>query len=64
MAEEEGEQELSLIHISYEEMRQSADPDATLLGFLQKTYDAAAECGKWDRGALEVATQRSDERIA
>jgi hypothetical protein len=39
--------------LPYEEMRQSADPDATLLGFLQSTYDAAAECGKWDRAALE-----------
>jgi hypothetical protein len=40
--------------LPYEEMRQSADPDATLLGFLQSTYDAAAECGNWDRPALEV----------
>ena len=46
--------------LPYEAMRQSPDPDATLLGFLQSTYDAAAECGKWDRAALEIASTRSD----
>ncbi len=40
--------------LPYEEMRQSADPDATLLSFLQRTYDAAADCAKWDRAALDV----------
>ncbi len=38
----------------YEAMRQSADPDAALLQFLQSTYEAAANCAKWDRAALEV----------
>ena len=28
-------------------------PDATLLDFLQTTYEAAANLGKWDRAALE-----------
>jgi hypothetical protein len=37
----------------YEAMRQSADPDAALLQFLQTTYEAAANCAKWDRAALE-----------
>jgi Family of unknown function (DUF5996) len=41
--------------LSYETMRLSADPDATLLEFLESTYDAAANCGRWDRRALEVA---------
>jgi hypothetical protein len=41
--------------LPYEEMRRSADPDATLLEFLQSTYGAAADCGRWDRAALEVA---------
>jgi hypothetical protein len=41
--------------LPYEEMRRSADPDAALLEFLQSTYDAAADCGRWDRAALEVA---------
>ena len=34
-------------------MRTAADPDATLLGFLQTTYDAAADLGGWDRPTLE-----------
>ena len=29
--------------------------DAALLDFLQSTYDAAADLGKWDRAALECA---------
>jgi hypothetical protein len=37
----------------YEAMRQSADPDDTLLNFLQTTYEAAANCAKWDRAGLE-----------
>ena len=37
----------------YEAMRQSADPGAALLEFLQSTYEAAANCAKWDRKALE-----------
>ena len=40
--------------LPYEAMRQSADPDAALLDFLQSTYEAAAIRGHWDRGALEV----------
>ena len=38
----------------YEAMRQSPDPDAALLEFLETTYEAAANLGKWDRAALEV----------
>jgi hypothetical protein len=34
-------------------VRTAADPDLALLEFLQSTYDAAADCGKWDRAALE-----------
>ena len=43
--------------LPYEAMRLSADPDSTLLQFLQSTYEAAANCGHWDRGAIEVATK-------
>jgi hypothetical protein len=46
--------------LPYEAMRQSADPDVALLEFLQSTYDAAAECGKWDRAALEVGRLPGD----
>lgn len=40
--------------LPYEAMRTSADPDRSLLEFLQSTYEAAANLGKWDRAALEV----------
>ena len=38
----------------YEIMRRSLDPDNALLEFLQTTYEAAANCGAWDRLALEI----------
>ncbi len=40
--------------LPYEAMRQSTDPDAALLEFLQTTYEAAANCAHWDRAALEA----------
>jgi len=40
--------------LPYEAMRRSRDPEGALLEFLQSTYEAAAECAHWDRGALEV----------
>ena len=42
--------------LPYEAVRRASDPDALLLGFLQTTYEAAADCGKWDRAALECPT--------
>jgi hypothetical protein len=39
----------------YEAMRQSPDPDAALLEFLQSTYEAAATTASWDRQALEAS---------
>jgi hypothetical protein len=39
--------------LPYDAVRVSDDPDATLLSFLQSTYDAAANLAKWDRQALE-----------
>lgn len=39
--------------LSYEVVRNSPDPDATLLEFLQSTYDAAANFAHWDRTLLE-----------
>jgi hypothetical protein len=39
--------------LTYDEVRGSADPRATLMEFLQSTYDAAAEAGEWDRERLE-----------
>jgi hypothetical protein len=34
-------------------VRESPSPDETLLDFLQSTYEAAADGGRWDRAALE-----------
>jgi hypothetical protein len=41
--------------LSYEAVRESADPDATLLAFLESTYAAAADGANWDRASLERA---------
>ena len=39
--------------LPYEEVRNARDPDASLLSFLQSTYQAAADGAHWDRAALE-----------
>jgi hypothetical protein len=39
--------------LPYDAVRASRSPDATLLDFLQRTYEAAADLGGWDRQALE-----------
>lgn len=39
--------------LPYEAVRTAPDPDRLLLDFLQATYDAAADCGGWDRAALD-----------
>ena len=39
--------------LPYDAVRQSSDPDETLLEFLQTTYEAAADLAKWDRASLE-----------
>ncbi len=46
-------QELGEFILPYEAVRSAAVPEAALLDFLQSTYDAAADAGKWDRAALE-----------
>jgi hypothetical protein len=43
--------------LPYEAMRQPPDPDGALLQFLQSTYDAAANCAGWDRGALQFGAE-------
>lgn len=42
--------------LPYDAVREARDPDRVLLEFLQSTYDAAAETGRWDRQALECPT--------
>jgi hypothetical protein len=49
---------LSEYILPYEAVRQSSDPDRELLEFLQSTYEAAADLGRWDRAALERAPLR------
>jgi len=39
--------------LRYDELRATPDPDVLLLDFLSATYAAAADCGHWDRAALE-----------
>ena len=39
--------------LPYDVVRTARSPDEVLLSFLQKTYEAAATCGNWDRRVLE-----------
>jgi hypothetical protein len=45
--------ELGEFLLPYSVVRTAADPDATLLAFLQSAYEAAANAARWDRAALE-----------
>jgi len=42
--------------LPYDAVRTAADPDRTLLEFLQSTYEAAAATANWDRATLECAS--------
>jgi hypothetical protein len=39
--------------LPYEAVRTASDPAATLMSFLESTYDASADLGRWDRTLLE-----------
>jgi hypothetical protein len=39
--------------LPYDRMRMSVSPERELIEFLQSTYEAAADSGRWDRSALE-----------
>jgi hypothetical protein len=39
--------------LPYVAVAEAADPEALVLAFLQSTYEAAADLGRWDRSALE-----------
>lgn len=41
--------------LPYDAVRLADDPDATLMEFLQSTYDAAADLATWDRKTLDCA---------
>ena len=47
------DEDLGEFLLPYTAVRTADDPDATLLSFLQSTYEAAATLGDWDRAALE-----------
>jgi hypothetical protein len=47
--------EFSNFLLPYDDLRRAPDPRATLLEFLQSTYEAAAILGRWDRQNLERA---------
>jgi hypothetical protein len=41
--------------LPYDVVRRARDPDTVLLSFLQSTYDAGANGGRWDRANLDIA---------
>jgi hypothetical protein len=44
--------------LPYEAVRSAGNPDEMLLSFLESTYSAAADLGKWDRASLEAPPKR------
>lgn len=46
--------ELSEFILMYDKVRRSDSPEEYLYEFLESTYEAGANLGKWDRAALEV----------
>jgi hypothetical protein len=47
--------ELGEFILPYDAVRTAPNPKQALLDFLQSTYEAAADAGKWDRANLECA---------
>lgn len=48
--------------LPYDAVREAASPDAALLAFLEASYAAAADLGRWDRAALERADSPGPSR--
>jgi Family of unknown function (DUF5996) len=48
-------QEMKELLLYYDDVRQSASPENTLMEFLQSTYEAGARLAHWDRASLERA---------
>lgn len=46
--------EMSEYFLKYEDVRNSENPDQTILDFMQTTYEAGADAADWDRKKLEV----------
>ncbi|ACK50749.1 conserved hypothetical protein [Methylocella silvestris BL2] len=49
--------------LPYDSVRTAPSPEAALMRFLQSTYLAAAECGQWDRAALERGYDPSGQTL-
>lgn len=47
------DQKLGEFLLPYDVVRTSGEPESALTAFLQSTYQAAADLGRWDRAALE-----------
>jgi hypothetical protein len=47
------DKDLGQFILPYDAVRTAANPDETLLAFLQTTYEACADRAGWDRKALE-----------
>ena len=47
------ESKLGEFLLMYDDVRRSGAPTTTLLDFLESTYEAGANLGKWDRSTLE-----------
>lgn len=45
--------QLQAFYLHLDDVRKTADPEATLLDFCQSAYEAGANAGHWDRAALE-----------
>jgi hypothetical protein len=45
--------DLSEFLLLYDELRNESDPNSALMEFLESTYEAGANLGKWDRASLE-----------
>ncbi|MGH8204968.1 MAG: DUF5996 family protein, partial [Steroidobacteraceae bacterium] len=46
-------EEPGMFLLPYDAVRTSDDPECTLLAFLQSSYEAAANCARWDRASME-----------
>jgi hypothetical protein len=47
-------EEMGEFMLPYDQVRQSPDPDAQLMAFLESTYEAAADLAGWNRASLET----------
>jgi hypothetical protein len=54
--------EMGEFFLSYDVVRQSVNPEETLLQFLQSTYEAAANTAHWDREKLEFDFSEFENR--